>query len=207
MPNRVTYPLFFAEILLLLAMILRTYAGMDIKTNLHKAVVLCVCGVVAFGGYKIGQAQYRFVSAVNETQAIYILGHEEIREYCGRYPDNRYILDAFSFSYYIGSALETDIYMPINGIYSGTWISQSPLSKKYEQEYLGVDWKDFYVIIYDDGQPKDVQENYLSVRYYVEKTGKQPILSDRITVSHGGSYLIWYFGDDYADKEHNSKDK
>lgn len=193
MPNRVTYPLFFAETIFLLSMILKTYAGIDVKTYLHKAALLCVCGVVAFGGYKIGQAQYRFVSAENKAQALYILGHKEIREYCGRYPDNRYILDAFSFSYYKGSALETDIYTPINGIYSGTWISQSPVNKRYEREYLGDDWKELYVIVYDDGQPLDVQKEYISARYYAEKTGRQPVLSDRFTVSHGGSYLVWYF--------------
>ena len=63
------------------------------------------------------------------------------------------------------------------------------------------------MIVYDDGQPLDVQKEYISVRYYTEKTGRQPILSDRLTVSHGGAYLVWYFGEDYVDKEYNSKDK
>lgn len=199
MPNRVTYPLFFAEIVLLLSMVLKTYAGVNVKTHLHKAAALCICGVIVFNGYKIGQAQYRYVIMKNEAQALYIRGYEEIKEYCRQYPDNRYILDAFSFSFYIGSALETDIYKPGNGIYSGTWISQSPVYKEYERKYLGENWEDFYVIVYDDGQPQDVQQTYISVRYFAEKTGRQPYLSDSITASHGGSYFIWYFGGEDVD--------
>lgn len=198
MPNRVTYPLFFAEIVLLLTMILRTYAGIDYKTYWHKMVMVSICALVIYQGYKIGQTQYRYVRMVNDGQAAYIESYKEIKEYCRRYPNNRYVLDSYSFSFYKGSALETEIYRPGNGIYSGGWNSQSPAIKAYEREYMG-DWDDFYVIAYDDGQPTGVQERNIIVRYFMEKTGVRPHVSDTVTVSSGGAYLVWRFGGDGVD--------
>ena len=199
MPARVTYPLFFAEIVFLLFMIWATYTSMSDRTFWRQGVALCICGIVVLNGYGIGQRQYRYVDMENKSQAIYIRGYNEIKEYCVRNPERRYILDSFSFSFYKGSALETSIYKPANGIYAGAWISQSPIIKDYEKEYLGENWEDFYVIVYDDGQPQEVQETYVTVRYYTEKTGKNPVVSDKLTVSHGGSYLIWHFGGEEID--------
>ena len=193
MPNRVTYPLFFAEVVLLLVILLNDYGKAELKIGWYKLAALCLCGIVAYSGFRTAVNQYRYVDTVNGSQSVYMLGYEDIKDYCRQHPDNRYVLDTFSFNSYKGGALESDLSEPWNGIFSGTWIDQTPANKEYEREYMGGGWKNFYVIVYDDGQPTDVQMTNIAVRYFAEKSGVQPYLEDHITVAHGGSYLVWHF--------------
>ena len=192
-PIRVALPLFFAEIVFLLAILFKDHGQETIEPRWRKFAALCLCAAVAYFGCRTGLNQYRYVKAVNDTQALYIQGYREIREYCRQHSADRYVLDTYSFNSYKGSALETGIYRPGNGIYSGVWIGQSPAFREYERNYLGDGGKDFYVITYDDGQPEDVQRENITVRYFTEKTGMSPYLSDSVTVSHGAAYLVWHF--------------
>ncbi len=83
--------------------------------------------------------------------------------------------------------------MPANGMYTGGWNANTPVLREYLQTYRGEAWEDFYLIIYDDGEPVEVQAEDAVVRYFEEKSGGAPVLEERLTASHGGSYLIWHF--------------
>lgn len=190
--NRVSYPLFFCEIIFLLILVISSYVDSK-KNNWQKFIISLICVVFIINGYKIGQAQYRYVCSINEGQAIYIEGLKEIKKYCMCHPERRYFLDSASFSFYKGSILEADIYEPGNGMYTGGWSGNSPVIREYFREYCGDEWKDFYLIVYDDGNLSSVQSEYITVRYFVEKSGREPSISDRFSTSHGGSYIVWHF--------------
>lgn len=190
--NRVSYPLFFCEIVCLLLIILCSYRESQ-RTLWQKTGILVISVIFIFNGYKTGQRQYRYVCSINEGQTIYIEGLKEVRNYCMDNPEKHFLLDNTSFSFYKGSVLETEIYKPTNAIYTGGWNGSSPVNREYSRNYCGVDWKDIYVIVYDDGNPIDVQATYITVRYFSEKTGRDAILEDRFSVSHGGSYIVWHF--------------
>ena len=65
----------------------------------------------------------------------------------------------------------------------------------YEEKYLSETEPRVYVIVYDDGEALGRQAQYPAAAYFAEKTGREPQLADWFTVSHGGSYLVWYFGE------------
>lgn len=122
-------------------------------------------------------------------QSAYMEGLVEVQEYCNRNLEKRYLLDTMSFYYYTGSAFETRIYKKNNYMYSGGWFTNTPIRRRYLQEYFSGYEDDFYLIVYDDGS----REEYYAVKYFSEKAGVPPTLVDEITVSHGGVYLVWHF--------------
>ena len=189
---RVSYPLIFCESMLLLIIFVKSYER--IRKD-WKIIGMAICLSCAFlvQGYREGQSQYRYVRSENEGQAIYIEGLREIRNYCMQYPDRHFFLENGSFSFYKGSALETDIYQPGNGMYTGGWNANTPMLREYFQTYTGGSWDDVYLIVYDDGKPVETQAIYAVVVYFAEKSGKAPTLTDRIAASHGGAYLVWHF--------------
>ena len=191
-PNRVTYPLFFCEIVFVLLLIVLSYPDRERKW-LQRVAVLLICGVFGFNACETGIHQYRYVCAVNEGQAVYIEGLKEIREYCMSHQEKRYLLDNVSFSYYYGSALETDIYRPGNAMYTGGWNGNSPAFRAYGRAYYGDDMEDICVMIYDDGRPPEEQADCITVRYFTEKTGREPSLDDQFSVSNGACYIVWHF--------------
>lgn len=190
---RVSYPLLFGESVFLLAVFVKSFIRPQ-KNKWVRGLALCLAGVFLVQGYRAGQTQYRYVKAENQGQAVYMEGLREIREYCRRYPARRFFLENGSFSFYKGSALETDIYQPANGMYTGGWNANTPVLREYLRTYFGDGlWEDFYLIIYDDGEPLDSQAGYAVVRYFEEKSESRAVLAERLTVSHGGSYLVWHF--------------
>lgn len=205
-PLRISMPLLAGEILLLLALLLR--GGRDVVKHLDKSYsnedgsrkavsagkrYLCFgLGVLLFlfyvTGVQTGRQQYYYVLNENNGQKIFMGGLRDISVYCEAHSDNRYILDAVSVGYYKGSALETDIYRDSNYIVAGNWFSNSPDFRRHNAEYLS-GGEGFYFIIYDSG----AGVGHPCISYLIQETGIQPELYDRITVSHGGSYLIYYF--------------
>lgn len=191
-PNRVTFPLFFCEIVFVMLLMARSYRDRERKWW-QSLAALVICAVFARDAYKIGQAQYRYVCAENEMQTIYIEGLREVREYCLSHPEKRYLLDNVSFLYYFGSALETDIYRPGNAMYTGGWNGNSPVYRAYGRAYFGDDMADINVILYDDGRPVEELAENITIRYFAEKTGREPSIDHRFSVSNGGSYIVWHF--------------
>lgn len=115
-------------------------------------------------------------------------GLREIRAYCNARPQNKYILDAVSMSYYRGSALECEIYGDSNYIVAGNWYANSPCVRRYHGEYLS-GCGEFYFLVYDDGRGLE----HPCVSWLMQETGVQPEVYERFTASHGGSYLVYQF--------------
>lgn len=214
-PLRVSMPLLAGEILLLLALLLRY--GKAAEARLQESCMnpeksrktgrinrkglgyfalalfwLGVCGT----GVLAGRQQYYYVLSVNKGQKIFMEGLRDIGAYCNAHPENKYILDAVSMGYYKGSALEYEIYQDRNYIVAGSWYSNSPELRRYQAEYLS-EGEGFYFLVYDS----DSGLTHPCVSYLIQETGVQPEVYDRITVSHGGTYLIYFFDGEYHIEE------
>lgn len=189
LPYRVTLPLLSCEILLLAVLLVRDYAQGG-KPKRQKLLALLSGTAFAVLCLSAGKAQYHEVKETSSWQQGYMEGLIEIQEYCREHADKRYLLDSWSFCYYYGSAFETRIYWSGNSVYTGCWYSNSPAMKRRLEEYLGDFQEDIYLIV---SEAEDSEE-YCAVQYLAEKTGYEPEPSDRITVSWGGSYLVWKFG-------------
>ena len=68
-----------------------------------------VCLIVLLTGTDAGRAQYRYVKSENEGQKVYMEGMKEVLDYCNGNAEKKFLLDGFSFNYYKGSALETEV--------------------------------------------------------------------------------------------------
>ena len=198
-PLRVSMPLIAGEILLLSALLLCCGLDSEPQGNIKRLRYVGL-GVLLFGlctaGFVTGRQQYSYILNENRGQKIFMEGLREIGAYCDAHPGNRYILDAVSMSYYKGSALEYEVYQGGNYIVSGSWYSNSPYLRKYNADYLsGGDG--IYFLVYDGGGGT----SHPGVSYLIQETGVQPEICDRITVSPGGTYLVYYFDGKYCIEE------
>lgn len=189
LPLRVKMPLISCEILLLGVLLARDYVQGE-KPKRQKLLALLSGTAFAVFCLSTGKAQYHEVKETSSWQQGYMEGLIEIQEYCREHTDKRYLLDSWSFCYYRGSAFETRIYENGNSAYTGCWYSGSPAMKQYLQAYLGELQEDICLIVSEAAGSGE----YYAVQYLTEKTGQEPELADRITVSWGGSYLVWEFG-------------
>lgn len=196
--QRVTRPLLAAETILLAALLIRDYSsalmnpqsenmgagGRQKRFLAVSAAVLAVCCLLS------GKQQYSEAVAAGSWQKDYIKGLAEVEDYCRMHPENRYLLDAWSFCYYRGGVFETRISGPQNCVYSGGWFSNSPVLYRHLEQYQGRYDRDICLMIYET---EDSWESKPIVAFLTEKFGGGPVLEDRLTVSHGGSYLILRF--------------
>lgn len=189
LPLRITNPLFACEVLLIVALFAWDYQQRenDIKQRLFSAAAFLVFALSCFSA---GKMQYRQALQVNEWQDLYMQGLVDIQNYCRENPDNRYLLECGSFGYYMGSVFETDIYGTQNYVYSGNWYSKSPVLRRHLKEYFESGEEGIYFIALDT---EEVWESP-GMMLLAEKYGGAPVLVDKIVVSHGGSYLVLYFG-------------
>lgn len=147
------------------------------------------CLVLIFMGYQSGRQQYRFLKLQNDGMEQYMYGLWELNDYCDSHPDRRYLMDSFSSSYYMGSVLESGFNGSHNYMISGTWFSYSPVMKQALKQYFADGQDGFYVVLYDFG----VEELEEILPYIEEKTGTKGVREEELTVSHGGTYGIYYF--------------
>lgn len=189
LPLRITMPLFTCEIFLLAALLVWDYSRREnnIKQKIFSALTFTV-----FAAYSLlsGNMQYRQALHANGWQELYMQGLVVIQSYCEEHPDNRYLLDCWSFSYYQGSVFETRIYGNQNYVYTGGWFSNSPMLRQHLKDYFEGHEENIYLIVCDTENTNELP----CVAFLTEKSGRNPILIDKITVSHGGSYLVLYFG-------------
>ena len=188
LPNRVTFPLWSCEALLLLVLLFRDYVRSNRRIREKSAAMLVLLlGIVLC--ISAGKKQYRYCAAENKSQEIYMTGMKEVQDYCRQYPEQHFVLDNFSFAYYRGRALATDIYEKRNSVDTGCWYSYSPVMLQYCEQYLEDETVDIYLIVYDDG----TMLNNSTVRYFEEKTGAVPVLADSMTAANEVKYLVWQF--------------
>lgn len=190
-PARITYPLFTGEAILLFCVFAFFYLQENNKMKLRNtAMAIMICSVTLLVGYNAGQVQYRFLRTENEGQKIYMQGMQEMLDYCNNAPQKRFFWDGFSFNYYKGSALATNIYGPRNAMPFGNWFCNSPTEIERLKEYLSGDYQGIYFIAFDEGS----MENYPAIKMLEEKLQSPAVLDDEITVSTGITYLVWRIG-------------
>ena len=189
LPLRITNPLFACEILLIVTLFAWDYLRQE-NDRKQKIFAASVFAVFALCSISAGKMQYHQAVRANEWQDLYMQGLVDIQSYCRENPDNRYLLDCGSFGYYTGSVFETRIYGSQNYVYTGNWFSKSPVLRRHLEEYFAGGGEEVYFIILET---EDVWESP-GVAFLTEKFGVPPTLVDQITVSHGGNYLVLYFG-------------
>ena len=188
-PDRVTLPLHFGETAMYLVILLSAIVAAEKKAVWKRAGAVLACLVLIFMGYQSGKQQYRFLKLQNDGMEQYMYGLWELNDYCDSHPDHRYLMDSFSSSYYMGSVLESGFNGPHNYMISGTWFSYSPVMKQALKQYFADGQDGFYVVLYDFG----VEELEEILPYIEEKTGTKGVREEELTVSHGGTYGIYYF--------------
>lgn len=191
LPARVSYPLFTGEALLLLSVFWYFYTRENGNRKTWKTVTgMVLCLLVLLVGADAGRVQYRYVKSENEGQELYMEGMKEVLDYCNGNSGKKFLLDGFSFNYYKGSALETEIYGARNAVTFGNWFSNSPSAIEKWQQYDTEADAAVYLIVYEDGSG----ENYPAIRMLTEEMQCPAVLDDRIDVSTGISYLVWRIG-------------
>lgn len=190
MPRRVVLPLFLAETLFLICLMLWTRKRRKGGMFPQKwAGALISIAVSAFCVFIIGQ-ECPEVKRMNRGQMVYFEGMYELQDYCNLNSSNKYLIEANSQSYYTGSALETKIYRERNSIITGCWYSTSPSMQNKTEEYLSDCENGFYFIIMDDG---DVWSRPAMQYMVARRGGVKPELTDTLEASNGLKYNIYYF--------------
>lgn len=192
-PMRITFPLLLCEIALLLVLIMNAALETTRVKKWKSAVLLGVCGIFCFLCFLSGRQQYRYVEQENRGMKIFMQGFAEIEEYCRQRPENKYLWDAYSLSYYKGSALDGKTYGKRNGMVTGSWYANSPVALEAMKQYLKPDGRGIYLIVAEDGRG----EAHPALVYLEEKTASEALLEDRFTASHGGEYLVYCFEGDF----------
>lgn len=186
-PLRVTLPLFFCATAFLLALSLRQERGGE--TAAERMILLAVCAVLVGKGLTAGLSQYRYMKQNNEIQKTYMAGMYQIQDYCEKYPDRKYVIEAGALTYYQGSALETEIYRKRDSMAAGCWYSNSPSMRNRIKEYLGEGLAGFDVIVYEDGN----SSSHVILEYLREKLDVEPVKQDQFTVTNGAVYAVYSF--------------
>lgn len=184
-PQRVLHPLMTGVLFLFIAVLFRDLS--ENRTGRKMGCLLLLLLVLpCWYCVKEGKQQWHREMTEAGYQDAYIEGLREVHAYCVGHPESFYLLDAWSFCYYRGSVLQTDIYGVKNCVVDGGWISNSPPMIIRLTEQLNRE-QDVFMVISDDAMamPESV------VAFWEEKTGKQAEVSERFTVSHGGSYFVY----------------
>ncbi len=209
-PPRVMVPLYLSEIIFLLCLFFlaiskndeddntqipknsRLNIMPDQKTGItyiikHQLPVLLVLMLLPFG-LKTLKSQYLHVSAKNATESIYFQGIQDMISYCNNHPEKHYFIDASTLIYYRGSAFETKIYGPRNGVITGCWYSGAPVLYQYEKNYFSA-CDSIYLITSSDME----MQSGMVIDYLEERLEVSAYLEDVFTVSNGGKYLVYAF--------------
>ncbi len=192
-PRRLSMPLFAAELFLLGALVFAAYCEHKPYKKWQKISLIAV-GVFfllpTLWSVKIQSVSFREVTS---AQAFYMESYKELLNYCNQNADKRYILDTASCNYYYGVALDGSIYGNRNCITLGSWLSLAPSMENRSDDYLASTDNGFYYILLATKEDISDELTSPSVLYLEEATNTTATLSDTLTVSHGGTYLVLYF--------------
>jgi len=184
-PFRVIYPLWVAEILLLLVIIFcSTYK----KKHPLRFVKWSICCILFLGSFLILEKQYTNLRQQNATDKLYNTGYIDLIEYCDNHPENRYFLDAGTLLYYRGSAYTAKPFHPRNSLITGCWYSGAPVLYEHIAEYAPQDTT-IYLIVSPD---LPIQKEAV-INYFEEWRNTNATFEDSFVVSNGGVYEIFKF--------------
>lgn len=188
LPERVSVPLVFAEVILLALLLMTDYQRSE-KKIFFKVLIVVACVIFSKKAYSTGMREYYYVNMVNKDQGIYVQGMYDIQEYCGRNLNNKYLLDAYCMCFYRGDALNTRLYQQENSMITGGWFSNTPVVREKLELYLGdADIENIRLIVFASEEDK-----YASIKYFEEKWDCVAVEEECFTVSHGGNYRVYAF--------------
>lgn len=149
--------------------------------------VLLVILLLPFA-FKTFKSQYLYLSEKNANESVYFPGMQDMISYCNNHPEKRYFIDASTLIYYRGSAFETKIYGPRNGVITGGWYSGAPVLYQYEKDYFDC-CSEISLITSSDMEAQSA----MVIDYLEERLEATAYLEDTFTVSNGGKYLVYTF--------------
>ena len=193
LPLRISMPLFACELVLLFAIIFYYYCSKPQYKLIQKLSFILLGFVLCVVGLWSAKFQFTNFRQMNQGEKIYMKGLEEVLDYCNNKPENKYILDTFSFMWYNGNVFSTTFYGERNCIMAGSWFSNSPSVLTGNSNYLKDTQNGFYFIMYSESESTEEEMTHPVVLYLSEKTSSEPIIVDTFTASHGGIYSIIYF--------------
>jgi hypothetical protein len=192
--DRVAIPLFLAEGIALLAVIVLTVTseGSFEKKKIPRSIVSGAC-FLCFAAIALHTGRNQLRTAHNEykTQQILSESFEQVSEYCLAHPEEAFILDVNSFNSVHGTALEKNLTSSVNYKMSGGWFAATPEYREKFEDYLKNN-PNFSFIVFDFG-PEWSRIEHGTADYYRKVMGSEPVLVDQISVSSGGTYLVYRF--------------
>ena len=194
--DRVTIPLFLAEEIALFAVIVLTVAREDsFEKRKYPKYIISGASLLLFAVIALhtGRNELRTAHNAYESQKILSESFRQVSEYCLTHPDESFILDVNSFNSVHGTAFEENLTASVNYKMSGGWFAAMPEYKESFEKYLQKN-PDFSFIVFDFG-PEWSRIEHGTADYYRHATGCEPVLTDQISVSSGGTYLVYRFTD------------
>lgn len=193
-PFRVIYPLWVAEILLLMIILClesdRVYATPKTEKQTQYSFLFCqlIFCLLLLSSLWIMKKQYASIKPQNLSDKIYNAGFADLIAYCDNHPENHYFLDAGTLLYYRGSAYSAKPFHPRNSLITGCWYSGAPVLYDRIAEYAPQNM-DIYLIV----SPDLVYQKEAVLAYFEEWRDTAAIYKDSFTVSNGGSYEVYCF--------------
>lgn len=209
-PFRVIYPLWVAEILLLMIVLCLelaeaysqkrdTSSEVDPKSSKYASeyskrakytIVLCqfLFCLLILGSLWILKKQYTIIKPQNQSDKIYNAGFADLIAYCDNHPENHYFLDAGTLLYYRGSAYAAKPFHPRNSLITGCWYSGAPVLYDHIAEYAPQNM-DIYLIV----SPDLVYQKEAVLAYFEEWRNAKAVYEESFTVSNGGTYEVYAF--------------
>ena len=195
-PFRVIYPLWVAEVLLLMVVLcleskdfisFRETKGV-LTRKVAKLIPTFIFCLMILGSLWILKKQYTTISPQNQADKVYNTGFVDLIAYCDNHPENHYFLDAGTMLYYRGSAYSAKPFHPRNSLITGCWYSGAPVLYGRIADYAP-DGMDIYLVV----SPDLVNQKEAVLAYFEEWRDSTASFVESFTVSNGGIYEVYGF--------------
>ncbi len=134
MPERLMFPLYYLEIISIIAVVIILLNERREKDNLLRILVVPGIAVLAYVCFLAGRQQLKLMVEQQKSFPILREMESEISEYCEEHSDHKFILSTYIFSNYRRSVF--DVGEKPEYIFAGGWLSSLPSVKARNSEYL-----------------------------------------------------------------------
>lgn len=187
--NRVSIPLFFCETIILFSFCLLLYMRTKMGVKLRCFVYTASISFILLIGLKCIYPQGKDLANSYQSRTLYMNALNEVVNYCEDHEEYNYILDAWSFGFFCGSAYETKLYKPSNYIFNG-WFGNLPSIRHRITDFVSSVEGIHYIILDENNSSESVEVNYLR-----NLTNSEPVVQEKIHTSIGIDYAVLYFPD------------
>lgn len=170
---RIAHPMYFIEVLILIAMLLMAWIESSYSTKRVKLVTTWMM-VLGFGAATLVSALFIPTTIKNDLKAkteireeANVLGRELYR-YTSSNPRNYYFIDVYSSVGFTQKVFEKDVYSKANTQLAGGWAALSPIDANKQSYYT--DKSNWYFISKDD-----LQDGFVLTDTIVTADGKQTL--------------------------------